>query len=48
MSTLEEAIIFIVAFLFVLGVVGFAAEYVQAHRYDSKICWRIARWLDSL
>ena len=36
------------AFLLVLGILAFAAEYVKLHRHDKQWCWRLANWLDSL
>jgi hypothetical protein len=52
MSNLADFIIYLcftVGLFFVaLGVVAFAADYVQSHRYDSERCYRLARWLDTL
>ena len=52
MNNAAEFLIFLYAtlgiFLLGLALAAIAAEYVKIHRWDSKWCWRVANWLDSL
>ena len=52
MNTIAEFIIYlgmtVGVFAFALVILAGAAAYVEHRRFESKCCWRIANWLDSL